>query len=128
LEPVAHHTNLNLIRNLGLKGKMPLTPDEIKRGRELLNAFSTQEHQTDWMQWTNWIAWFGWVRDNDIKLLSLAEEHQKLLASLAADVKAAYSEGVRNNTWNLNMRGEPGAINYEKCWENSDAKKKLEGK
>lgn len=111
-----------------------LTPDEIKRGRELFE--SVQNTQT----LNNWERWNYWKQDNGLTLLTIAEEHQesiqltamlwadydhlvlthqKLKVSHAADVEAAYDEGRLHAFENDHLSNLP-------CWNNSDAKKKLQ--
>ncbi len=91
-----------------------LTPDEIKRGREKLNA-ACECWQEISKPWLNWVWLFG------PSLLTIAEQQHALTAEnarLRALVEEAYEEG-----W----LGKHRDVRFVDAWYNSQAKKKLEG-
>ncbi len=94
-----------------------ITPEEIKRGRELflliprpqkLRKILVDEFQC-------------WVLRNAGAVLAIAEEHQKLKESYASDVEAAFKEGNKSA-----FSSKYQFVNN--AWSNSEAKKKLDGK
>lgn len=123
-----------------------ITPDEIKRGRELYANGWTTLGNLDPQIYGKFQAW---INRYSTDLLTIAEEHQKLLgrlktleasilkhgearidglkkllASHAADVEAAYMEGWIDAGF---VQDRDNEIDANADWLNSDAKKKLEG-
>lgn len=55
---------------------MPLTPDEIKRGRELRNTYTESDARVGYQDWEDWMFRYCHV------LLTLAENHAKEIETL----------------------------------------------